>query len=389
MYPTISDFLREVLGINIPLPIQSYGFFVASAFLIGIWIMIIEMKRKEREGIFFPIEKKVLVGEPAKPKELIISGLIGFIIGFKLVYAIFSYSKFVANPQDFLLSLDGNWIGGFVIGALSAFMTWRDKNKHKLEKPHFENQQIFPHQMAGNILVVAGISGIIGAKIFHNLENFDELIANPWESLISLSGLSFFGGLLIGAVAVVLYARKNKINVLQLADVAAIVLPLAYAVGRIGCQVAGDGCWGIDNINPQPEWLSWLPEWTWAYNYPHNIINDGVLIPDCDWSHCHVLAVPVFPTPLYETTIMLAVFGILFSIRKKIKIPGVLISLYMIFAGVERFLIESIRINNVYHIFGYDVTQAELISVFLVISGIIGLVWAIKYHKKQQAIIAK
>jgi prolipoprotein diacylglyceryltransferase len=86
---------------------------------------------------------------------------------------------------------------------------------------------------------------------------------------------------------------------------------------------------------------------------------------------------------------MLAVFGILFSIRKKIKIPGVLISLYMIFAGVERFLIESIRINNVYHIFGYDVTQAELISVFLVISGIIGLVWAIKYHKKQQAIIAK
>ena len=185
MYPRLSDFLREVLGIDVALPVQSYGLFVALAFLIGIWVLIKEMKRKERQGLLMPSEKKVLVGAPAKPQELFFSGLIGFIIGYKLLDMVLRYSVFVEDPQGFILSGEGNFIGGLIAMGISVFFSWREKNKKKLEKPVWETKQVFPHELAGNILVIAGIVGLLGAKIFHNLENWDELVADPWGSSIS------------------------------------------------------------------------------------------------------------------------------------------------------------------------------------------------------------
>ncbi len=405
MYPRISDFLREFFGIDVALPIQSYGFFVASAFLIGIWIMIKEMKRKERQGLFYATDKEITVGAPASAKEIVISALIGFIIGYKLVDAVFRYSAFAANPQDFILSSEGNLIGGIIIAVISGFFTWRDKNKKKLDTPKKEIIKIYPHDLAGNILVIAGIVGLFGAKLFDSLENWDRLIADPIHTLISFSGLSFLGGLILGGIAVLWYAKKNNISIIHLADTAAIVMPLAYAVGRIGCQVSGDGCWGVYNeafADPgtipaaayqlghvasfaPPHWLSFLPDWLWAYNYPHNIINEGILIPGCEgsaWANCHVLAAPVFPTPFYETVLMTIVFFVLFGLRKKIKIPGLLFTIYFILAGIERFLIEHIRVNNLYDINGFKFTQAELISTLMVVSGSIVLFLLIKNKDK-------
>jgi prolipoprotein diacylglyceryltransferase len=187
---------------------------------------------------------------------------------------------------------------------------------------------------------------------------------------------------LVGGGAVVWYAIKKNIGVIHLADATAVVLPIGYAIGRLGCQVAGDGCWGIDNPDPMPEWMAFLPEWLWSYTYPHNIINEGVLIPGCTWENCYELAVPVYPTPLYESLMMLTVFGILFSLRKRIRIPGMMFTLYFIFAGIERFLIEKIRINNVYKIFGYEVTQAELISSAMIIAGLIAVFFLIRNREK-------
>ena len=385
MYPRLSDFLREVLGIDVELPIQSYGLFVALAFLTGIWVLIKEMKRKERQGLLIPSEKKVLVGAPAKSRELIISGLIGFIIGYKLLYIILQYSAFVEDPQGFILSAGGSFAGGLIGAGISVFFTWKEKNKKKLDKPVWETKQVFPHELAGNLLVIAGVVGLLGAKIFHNLENWDELVADPWGSLITFSGLSFLGGLLLGGAAIIWYAKKKNISAIHLADAAAIVMPLGYAIGRIGCQVSGDGCWGIENPDPIPEWLSFLPEWIWAYNYPHNIINEGVLIPGCTWENCHVLATPVFPTPFYETTMMFIVFVILFSIRKRIKIPGMLFVLYFLLAGIERFLIEKIRINNIYKIGNLEVTQADIISSFMILIGIIAVILLLKNKDKMIA----
>ena len=409
MYPRMSDFLREFFGIDVALPIQSYGFFVAGAFLIGIWIMIKELKRKERQGLFYATDKEVTIGAPASVKEIITSALIGFIIGYKLIDAVLRYSLFAANPQDFILSSEGNILGGIIIAVISGVFTWWDKEKKKLDTPKIEIRKIYPHDLAGNILVIAGIVGLLGAKIADNLENWDRFSADPIGSLISFSGLSFLGGLIIGGAAVLWYAKKNNISIIHLADTAAIVMPIAYAVGRIGCQVSGDGCWGVYNEAfaapgtipaaayqlghvasfAPPHWLSFLPDWFWAYNYPHNIINEGILIPGCEgsaWANCHVLAAPVFPTPFYETILMTVVFFVLFGLRKKIKTPGLLFTIYFILAGIERFLIEHIRVNNLYDINGFKFTQAELISTVMLVSGLIVLYFL---FKKKDRLITK
>jgi prolipoprotein diacylglyceryl transferase len=374
MYPTLTDFFYDVFGIKIPLPIQTYGFFVAMAFITGIIFLSIELKRKEKEGLLFAISKKVLIGEPAKISAIVLSAIGGFIIGFKLIEAVFHYSDLVNNPQKFILSARGNFLGGVLFAAGSAYWTWREKNKQKLDKPKWVENKIFPHEMAGNILIVAAIFGLLGAKLFHNLENFDELIADPIGSLFSFSGLTFLGGLIVGVASVVWYARKNGIPSLYLMDAAAPALAIAYGIGRLGCQISGDGCWGVPNPAPKPGWMSFLPDWLWAYDYPHNVINSGSkMVENCASAHCHVLDVPVFPTPLYETLMMFVIFAILWIIRKKIKTPGIMFLAFLSLVGIERLIVEQIRVNNKYHIFGFGITQAELISTILIITGIIGI----------------
>jgi prolipoprotein diacylglyceryl transferase len=351
------------------------------AFLVGVWILAIEFRRKEKEGVLQSVKLKIWVGEPAKAKDFIISGLVGFILGFKILEAIIYYTEFVDNPQTFILSARGSFIGGILGAAISIFSTWREKNKSKLDKPGWQEKEVFPHQLPGNLLVVAGIFGLLGAKLFDSLEHIDQLVADPIGTLFSFSGLTFLGGVIVGSTAVIIYTRKYKIPTIQLLDVAAVAIPLAYAVGRIGCQVSGDGCWGVPNLNPQPEWLSWLPDWTWAYNYPHNVINEGSLIHSCDGKHCHILDQPVWPTPFYETTLNTIIFIILFSIRKIVKIPGLLISFYLILGGTERFFIELIRVNTKYHFFGTEFTQAEMISLIMVLAGIAGIIYLLRKEK--------
>jgi prolipoprotein diacylglyceryltransferase len=171
---------------------------------------------------------------------------------------------------------------------------------------------------------------------------------------------------------VVIYANRNKIRFPFIADAIAPALILSYAIGRIGCQLAGDGCWGVVNPDPIPEWLSFLPDWVWSFTYPHNVINDGIPIPGCGGDHCFALPYPVYPTPLYETLMGLAIFGILMSIRKLLKTPGYLFSIYLILNGIERFLIEEVRINKPYEIIGIQFTQAQIIAIGLMILGCIG-----------------
>ena len=113
MYPTISHLIEDLTGVFIPLPIQSFGFFVALSFIFGAWIWSRELKRKERLGQLLSMPKKVLVGAPATSMELISNGLIGFIIGAKLLHIILDYKGLVDDPQGVILSLQGNLWGGF------------------------------------------------------------------------------------------------------------------------------------------------------------------------------------------------------------------------------------------------------------------------------------
>jgi prolipoprotein diacylglyceryltransferase len=380
MYPTISHLLFDLFGINIPLPIQTFGFWVAVAFIFASWVISNELKRKEKEGFLSSTKVNEIIGESLTTSEIISSLLTGFFIGFKFIEALFHYTDLVNNPQDFILSTRGNLLGGILIAAISFYLNWTENNKTKLAIPKTIEKTVHPFELVGNMTMIAAISGIIGAKIFHNLENMDAFLADPIGQLISFSGLTFYGGLIAGAVSVIWYANKYKINTKHLIDSAAPGLMLAYGVGRIGCQMSGDGDWGIDNLAPKPEWMSFLPDWMWSYTFPHNVINAGVPIEGCTGNFCMELANPVWPTAFYEVIMSLAIFGILWAMRKRIKVPGTLFFIYLAFNGVERFFIEKIRINTEYNILG-GITQAEIISFCLVLTGIIGATYLYKNKK--------
>ncbi len=382
MYPAISDLINDILGTNISLPVQTYGFFVAMAYLTGTWVLKNEMKIREKWGQLQGTTKKVLVGAPATVQELIILGILSFAIGYKFSGMIIEYGTFAANPQDYLLSLEGSIWGGLVVAAGAVVYRWYSKKKKKLDKPVWEEVEVKPHEQAGTILIIAAIFGILGAKIFHNLENFDALLEDPVGQIFSFMGLTFYGGLILGSAAVIFYARRQKIAVLPLIDASAPAIAIAYGVGRLGCHMSGDGCWGVANMNPKPGWLSWLPDWMWAYDFPHNVISEGVAIDHCTGKYCTILEHPVYPTSFYDFIIMGLFFIVLLLIRNRIRIPGYMFSILILFIAVQRFFIEKIRVNNTYDIGGLQITQAEIISVILVLLGGLGLWYFRKRHLK-------
>lgn len=374
MYPTISDFILDLTGLNIPLPIQSFGFMMAISFLLAAYTLSLELKRKEALGIFRPVTMKSRVGEKASLMDIASSFILGFVIGFKLIYAFLNYREFVDDTQGILLSTEGSWLGGITIGILAAFLKYREKEKQKLVKPEIRMEEVHPYQLVGNVTIIAAVFGLLGAKLFHNLENLDEFAQDPWGSLISFSGLTMYGGLILGGAGVIWYAMKNGMNPFHFSDAAAPGLMLSYGTGRLGCHISGDGDWGIVNTHPKPSWLEFLPDWVWGYNYPHNVLSEGIAIPGCEGKHCMMLPDPVFPTPFYEAVACIGLFFILWYFRKNFTVAGVMFSTYLILNGVERFFIEKIRVNSEYHILGTGVTQAEIISVVLIILGIAGVI---------------
>jgi prolipoprotein diacylglyceryltransferase len=265
---------------------------------------------------------------------------------------------------------------------LFAGLKWYEKNKVKLAKPEERVVRIWPQDRVGDIVIYAAIFGFAGAKIFHNLENIDELIKDPIGSLVSFSGLTFYGGLICAAIFIWQYCRLNNMKPIHVADAIAPALMLAYGIGRIGCQVSGDGDWGIENTSPKP--FSFLPDWAWSYTYPNNVVGEGVHIKGCTGPYCNALPDGVYPTPLYEIVASILLFFFLWSIRKRIKIPGVLAAIYLIVNGLERFLIEKIRVNTEYTIFGFHPTQAELISAGMIITGIILIIILTRKHKQRR-----
>jgi phosphatidylglycerol:prolipoprotein diacylglycerol transferase len=382
MYPTISALIKDLTGFDIPLPIQSFGFMMVIAFFFAAWTLALEIKRKEKQGLLNPVPRKIRVGEPASITELVTNGIIGFALGFKVIEMLLHYHDLVENPQEFILSLRGNIIGGIVVAGLLMYLKYREKEKQRLPVPEEKIILVPPHQLVGDITIIAAIFGLLGAKIFDNLEHIDAFLADPIGNLLSFSGLTFYGGLIFGAAATLYYSYRNKLSLPHMLDAVAPGLILAYGVGRIGCQIAGDGDWGIVNMNPKPSWFI-FPDWAWQYNYPHNVNEVGVLIPGCMGRFCYQLPQPVYPTPLYETTFALLIFFFLWSIRKRIHAPGMLFSIYLILNGIERFFIEKIRVDIKYDVLGGTATQAQIIAVFIILAGIVGTFLSWRYYRSQ------
>jgi len=381
MYPNLYYLIQDLFGIKISALqlVNTFGFFVALAFIGSGYVLYTELKRKEALGEFVAIEEEFILGAPASMGELATSLVFGFLFGFKIIGA-FIIENALNNPQAFILSLQGSVGAGIISAAIMVYLKWKEKDKVKLAKPETHKYMVWPHDRVGDIVLQAALWGFIGAKIFHNLENLEDFARDPWGSIIAFSGLTFFGGLIVATIAIVIYVRKYNMRVIHFADAMAPTMLFAYAAGRIGCHMSGDGDWGIPNLNPKP--FTWLPDWMWAYHYPHNVVNEGVPIPGCIGNYCNELPLPVYPTTFYEIIAMFILFLIMWSFRKRITQPGILTGVYFLFAGSERFLIERIRVNNKYQFLPFQPTQAELIAVILIILGIIFLAMSKRWFPK-------
>ena len=207
-FPYLSDVVRALTGVDLPLPIATFGLMVACATLAAGACLKAQMRRLHQAG---------LLGNARRQ-----------------------------GP-------DG-WI------------------------------EVAPQEIVSNLTVAVLLAGIVGARVFHILEHKDAFAAAPWEMIFSRSGLSIFGGLIFGTVAGVIFIRRWHLPARPLLDAAAPAMMLGYAIGRIGCQISGDGDWGSPaNLALKPDWL---PLWTWAQTYDNNIVGERIAAPG------------VYPTPM-------------------------------------------------------------------------------------------
>jgi phosphatidylglycerol:prolipoprotein diacylglycerol transferase len=288
-YPFLSDLVRDLTGLDLPLPMPMFGLFVALAVVVAAHFMKRELARMYAAGI---------IG-PARVRE--------------------------KNAQ------------GVVV-----------------------DKAVPPQDVVSDFAMVVLFAGIVGARVFHILEHSDQFILDPASLIFTRSGLSIFGGLIFGTLAGIYCVRRWQLPVRPLLDATAPAMMIGYGVGRIGCQVAGDGDWGIAaNMALKPDWL---PTWFWAQTYQNNIVGEVIALPG------------VYPTPMYETMMALVCFGILWSLRQHRFQMGWLFSVYLVLAGVERLLVEQIRVNPVLNVAGIMATQAQMIAVTLIVLGVVGSV---------------
>ncbi|MEA2410641.1 MAG: phosphatidylglycerol---prolipoprotein diacylglyceryl transferase [Thermoleophilaceae bacterium] len=195
-----------------------------------------------------------------------------------------------------------------------------------------------PRDWAYEIVFSALVGGLVGARLDYIAQNYDKVSNDLLGNLFSGSGLVWLGGLVGGALGVVIWAWRRRFLGVALLDVCAAPLALGYAIGRIGCQLSGDGDYGVKSSLP------------WAMSYPKGTVPTTV---------------KVHPTPVYETIAMGLVALLLWSLRDRFR-PGILFALYLVLSGVERLLVEFIRRNDEAAL---GLTLPQLISVGMILAG--------------------
>src|ERR1039457_1617429 len=238
------------------------------------------------------------------------------------------------KPEVQLLGISIKTFGvTFALGFLACGMVIA-RRLREIEKPV---------DWAYEIVFAALIGGLVGSRAYFVIENYSQVKNDLIGSVFSGSGLVWYGGAIGGAIGVIAWMRWRRTLELQMFDMCATALELGYAIGRIGCQVSGDGDYGIRSTLP------------WAMGYPHGTVPTPP-------------GVTVQPTPIYETVTMCLLAYVLWHLRDRVR-PGVIFALYLLLSGLERFLVEFIRRNSEV-LAGLTAPQLESIALC-----VIGAVW--------------
>jgi len=286
-FPFLSDAVKAYTGLDVPLPIPTFGLCVAIAMLVATALFRRDLQWRRLAGALRPVRaRRVSAVSLEEPRGL---------------------DEFVSN---------------FAFAVL--------------------------------------LCGILGARIFHILEHLEGFLLDPARMVFSRSGFSIMGGLILGTLAGAVMVWRSGLPVRGVLDAAAPAMMIGYGLGRVGCQISGDGDWGVAaDMALKP---GWLPTWLWAQTYDNNIY--GQVIPPPG----------VYPAPIYETAMALALFGVLWALRRHPFRPGWLFALYLVLAGAERLLIEQIRVNPALQVLGLQATQAEMIASAFIVLGLAGLI---------------
>jgi phosphatidylglycerol:prolipoprotein diacylglycerol transferase len=237
------------------------------------------------------------------------------------------------------------------LAALSAgWVVWLELRRYRYDP-----------ELASTLVFAAAFGGLIGARLLFILEDWSYFVRNPWDFIFSGAGFTWYGGVLGGAVAVTWLVRRKGIPWLEAADISALALTISYGIGRIGCHIAGDGDWGTVSDMP------------WAVAYTNAIIG---------WVHPltglpYPPGVRVHPTPIYEFFQSLVILAVLWPLRKRGYSQGTIFWLYLILAGLARFVVEFWRVNPVV---GLGMTEAQWFSLISVVLGV-----CLLYHRPGMA----
>jgi phosphatidylglycerol:prolipoprotein diacylglycerol transferase len=214
----------------------------------------------------------------------------------------------------------------------------------------------YDKDLAATLVMSAAIGGLVGARLLFIIEEWGHFTRAPLALLLSGSGFSWFGGLLGGGLSAAWSIRKHRLPFWRAADMCAPALALAYGIGRIGCFLAGDATWR--KVSDVP----------WAMAFPDAVagwVDPLTGIPYPPKARVH-------PTQLYELIQSLIVFWILWTARKRALLPGAVFCLYLILAGLMRFIVEFLRVNPV---IGAGLTEYQWMSAVLIGAGLYLLLW--------------
>jgi prolipoprotein diacylglyceryltransferase len=251
-------------------------------------------------------------------------------------------------------------------------------------------------RIASQITLICLIGGVGGSKLFSVLENWGDFVRDPFHQLFSPAGLTFYGGFLVATLWIFLYLRAKKIGFLSFADMIAPTVLLAYGIGRIGCQLAGDGDYGIPSRLP------------WAMPYPQGTAKPSSALYEyfvrypserIAWHYDSLTAIPrgidqlgeritrfdelttVHPAPVYETLFCIIAFYFIWKNREKLQDQlGKLFAITVVAMGFERLMIEFIRLNPLY----WGLSMAQWISVAMMIIGGYALIFV--FPKQERAL---